>query len=229
MKLIAVLNWYDEPVWALVELVASLATAGTDSLVAIDGAYLLFPEGRAQSPGEQSQAIVAAAQGAGMEVTLHCPRDVWFGNEVEKRSFGFAAAHLIAKPDEDWIWIVDADERITETMGLRESLERTEHDVCSLMIEQVFDGTREGLFPLRKFFRAQETGIHLENNHFTYRTGDGLLLYEGFCTPKAEIAECEHLPFVRCDHRGGRSKLREHAAQIYYDRRREAGAELIPG
>ena len=229
MKLIAVLNWYDEPPWCLVELVASLAAAGADSLVAVDGAYALFPNGRAQSPGEQAQAILAAGQGAGLEVALHVPRDVWWGNEIEKRTFAFDLGHHIADDFEDWLWIVDADERIQEALGLRDALERTGHDVASLMMDEVNDGTREGVVPIRKFFRAQETGIHLENNHFTYVTGDGQLLYEGFQAPRPELVECEHLLFVRIDHRGGRSKLRDHEAQVYYDRRKEAAAELVPG
>lgn len=229
MRLIAILSWYDEPSWCLTELVASLAAAGVDHVVAVDGAYMLYPGGRGQSPGEQAQTIVAGCEGAGMGVTVHCPQDVWFGNEIEKRSFTFAAGHLIADPGVDWLWVVDADERIQETLGLRDALEQSTFAVASLMIDEVNDGTREGAFPLRKFFRAQPTGIHLENNHFTYVTGDGQLLFEGYCVPKPELVECDHFGFVRIDHRGGRTKLRSHQAQIYYDRRKERGAELVPG
>jgi hypothetical protein len=229
VRLVAILSWYDEPAWALTELVASLATAGVDHLVAVDGAYMLYPEGRAQSPGEQAQAILAGAQGADMGVTVHCPQDVWFGNEIEKRSFAFKAAHMVARPEVDWLWVVDADERIQEALGLRDALERTECDVATLMIDEVNDGTREGAFPLRKFFRAQFHGIHLERNHFTYLTGDGQLLFEGYCIQKPELVEADNFPFVRIDHRGGRTKTRDFQAQVYYDRRKEHGAELVPG
>jgi len=167
VKLVALLTWYDEPSWCLTELVASLAAAGIDHLVAVDGAYMLYPLARPQSPGEQAQAILAAAQGASVGV--------------------------------------------------------------SLMYDEVNGGTREGSFPIRKFFRAQPTGIHLRHNHFSYWTGDGQLLYEGYCVAKPGLADCEHLPFVRCDHRGGRSTWRSYQAQVYYDRRKEFGAELVPG
>lgn len=229
MKLIAVLIWYDEPTWALVELTASLAAAGCDALVAVDGAYALYPNGRAQSPGEQAQALLAAAQGAGMEISLHLPREVWWGNEIEKRTFAFEAAHGIAKGWDDWLWIVDADDRIQEAQGLREALECCDVDVASLFMDEVNEGTREGVIPVRRFFRAQESGISVVTNHFTYMSGDGQLLFEGYQVPRPELAPCDHLPFVRIDHRGGRSEARNYAKQVYYDRRKEAAAELVPG
>jgi len=228
MRLIAILTWYDEPAWCLTELVASLALADVDHLVAVDGAYMLYPEGRAQSPGEQAQAILAGAQGSGMGVSLYAPQDVWFGNEIEKRSFTFAAGHLIADPGIDWLWVVDADERIQETVGLRDALEATEFDVVSVLMDEVNDGTREGAFPIRKFFRAQPTGIHLEDNHFTYLSGDGQLLFEGYCIARDGLVDCDHFGFVRVDHRGGRSKLRNDQARIYYERRKQFASELVP-
>jgi hypothetical protein len=85
---------------------------------------MLYPEGRAQSPGEQAQTILATAQGAGMGCTIHEPQDVWFGNEIEKRSFLFRAAHMVARPGVDWLWVVDGDDRIQESLGLREAPSR---------------------------------------------------------------------------------------------------------
>lgn len=229
MKLVGVLSWYDEPVWCLTELVTSAARAGMDAIVAVDGAYALYPNGRPQSPAEQAQAILASAQGAGIEAVLHVPRDVWFGNEIEKRTFSFDLAHQIATPGEDWLWILDGDEVITEANGLRDALEETSLEAASVWMEEVNDGTREGIIPFRKFFRAQDSGIRCVNNHFTLQSGDGRLLYEGFQTPSEELEPAEHLAFVRFDHRGGRSEAREYAAQVYYDRRKERKIELVPG
>src|SRR5262249_40678789 len=162
------LSWYDEPAWALAELVASTARFGADALVAVDGAYMLYPDGRAQSPAEQSQAILATAQGAGMEVVLHCPQEPWAGNEIEKRTKSLALAEEIAEPGEDWIWICDGDEVVTEGLGLRLALEQTHFDTAEVLMEEVLDGSREGIAPIRKFFRAQASGIVLEDNHFTF-------------------------------------------------------------
>jgi hypothetical protein len=230
MKLVAVLSWYDEPAWALTELVTSLGAAGADSLVAVDGAYALFPEGKAQSPSEQSQAILAAAQGSEMECLLHIPQTVWFGNEIEKRTFALCEAGWLANAGEDWLWIVDGDEVVTEAEGLRNALEVTKHDTADVLMDEVLDGSREGVHPIRKFFRAQESGIFLEHNHFTFWSGDGQLLYEGFQTPREDLATSEVLNFVRIDHRrGARSEMRNHRAQTYYDRRKQLKAELVPG
>jgi len=229
VKLVGILSWYDEPSWCLAELVSSVAAAGCDALVAVDGAYMLFPDGRGQSPAEQAQVIQATAQGAGMEVLMHVPRERWFGNEIEKRSFAFELAHQIAVPEEDWLWILDADEVVTEALGLKEALEATDLECASCMMEEVLEDGRSGIIPMRKFFRAQTSGIRVETNHFTFRTGDGQLLYEGFQTPLEELAYAEHLGFVRIDHRNGRSEQREYQAQVYYDRRKELRAELVPG
>lgn len=229
MKLIAILSWYDEPSWCLAELVSSVAQAGADAVVAVDGAYDLYPEGRGQSPSEQAQVIQATAQGAGLEVLMHVPREKWFGNEIEKRTHAFTLAHAIAVPELDWLWILDADEVVTESQGLRAALDETEAPAASVMMEEVINSSRSGIVPMRKFFRAQPTGIHCEHNHFTFRTGDGQLLYQGFETPSADLAECEHLAFMRFDHRNGRSVERKYAAQVYYDRRKQMSAELVPG
>lgn len=228
MKLIALLSWYDEPVWALTELVASLARAGCDHLVAVDGAYALFPEARAQSPGEQAQALLAAAQGAGMGVCIHVPQEVWFGNELEKRTFLFAAGHQVAEPGEDWLWVCDADEVILEAIGLRERLEATEHDVAEVILRMNENGDG-GLEPIRKLFRAQQSGIFVRTNHFTYQTGDGRLLWEGHLPPKPVLVGAETMHFVRVDHRRTRKDRRLEDRQRYYDRRKEHGIELVPG
>ena len=229
MKLVGVLSWYDEPVWCLTELVTSAARAGMDSLVAVDGAYMLYPGGMAQSPSEQAQAILAACTGNDVEVLLHLPREVWFGNEIEKRTFSFDLAHRVMTPGDDWMWILDGDEKITEANGLREALEQTDLEAASVWMDEVHDGSREGQIPFRKLFRAQESGIRCVNNHFTLESGDGRLLYEGFQTPSEHLEECEHLAMVRFDHRGGRSEARRYAAQVYYDRRKERKIELVPG
>jgi hypothetical protein len=73
VRLIAALSWFDEsPAW-LSELVASLARAEVDHVVALDGSYALFPGAEAWSGTEQHDAIVHTARGCGMGCTLHVP------------------------------------------------------------------------------------------------------------------------------------------------------------
>lgn len=195
MRLIALLSWYDEPAWVLTELVGSLAAADVDHIIAVDGAYALFPGARAQSSSEQSQAILAAAQGARMGVTLHCPRDVWIGNEIEKRSFMFDLAHTIGDPG-DWFWVSDGDELVLEAIGLRAALERTERDVGEVMLDQISANGGTYGFPIRKLFRWQPSGIQVVGNHCTYMT-DGQALW----APHGDLMPAEQLPFVRIGHR----------------------------
>src|SRR6266498_1360247 len=57
LKIIAILSWFDEsPSW-LSACVASLARAGCSHLVAVDGAYRLYPDGRPHSGIAQQDAI----------------------------------------------------------------------------------------------------------------------------------------------------------------------------
>lgn len=230
MKLIGLLNWYDEPAWCLVECVNSLVAAGVDHLVAVDGAYMLYPNGRAQSASDQAQAIMAAAHGAGIGLTLHAPQEQWVGNEVEKRSFLFAAGHLVAEAHEDWFWVTDADEVVTEALGVRERLEQTKHDAGEVLIEMTSERGQEGLLPVRKLFRAQPAGIWLEHNHFRYVTNDGRLLWNGYMPPCPELVDAETMHMVRVLHRGEitRSPARLSDRERYYDRREATGAELVP-
>jgi hypothetical protein len=227
VKLIALLSWYDEPTWCLTELVASLARAGVDHVVAVDGAYALYPEGRAQSPGEQAQAILAASQGAGMGCSLHAPRDVWFGNEVEKRTFLFAAGHQVAEPGEDWLWVADADEVVTESTGIRDALEQTTFDVGEVVLDAFSANGGEGQAFIRKLFRAQSSGIWLRDNHFTYMTGDNRMLWQGAYSTSPELMAACPLHFVRVSHRSFvRDDHRMAQRRRYYDRRRDLHAEL---
>jgi hypothetical protein len=114
MKLVGLLSFYDEPVPTLLACIASLAEHGVDELVAVDGAYGLYPGGRARSHPDQHAAIVLACRELGMSCTLHAPRTVWRGNEVEKRTFMFSLAWATAR-DGDWFWVMDADQVVLET------------------------------------------------------------------------------------------------------------------
>jgi hypothetical protein len=65
MKLIGLLSFYDEaPSW-LSAAIASHHPAGLTHLVVCDGAYELFPDGRARSGIEQYDAINATCEGLG--------------------------------------------------------------------------------------------------------------------------------------------------------------------
>lgn len=223
MKLVALLSWYDEPVEELVNLINSLPAAGVTDVVAVDGAYALYPDGEPRSAPEQQRIIVLACQHHGLGVTVHVPQERWAGNEVQKRTFLFALGWAVAD-EGDWFWVLDADEVITEApANLHERLQACEHDAVEV---EVFDtmAARARLphwperFAMRQLFRAQP--IHLETNHITYMTADGRRLwgYDGNETPAEpclDLTDCivvEHRPDRR-----SRDRLRDKL--VYYAQR----------
>ena len=103
MIVTAALVWYDEhpkDLRACVRGVAQIA----DRIVAVDGAYVRYPNAKISSPPEQAKAIQSAAKRAGLECVIHVPEKLWAG-QIEKRSFALAEA----SKGTDWIAIVDTD------------------------------------------------------------------------------------------------------------------------
>lgn len=225
MRLIALLSWFDERADWLAELVASMARAGVDHVVAVDGAYAMYPQARGNSDTEQAQAVTATALGAGMGVTVHVPQHSWVGNEVEKRSFLFAAGHLAAEPGVDWLWVCDADEVITQAAGVRDALEATSLDVAEVLLEEhVAQGEFEwNRAPIRKLFRAHPAGITVEGHHARYVDGDGGVLWDA---SRPVHVDAESLWDVRVLHRpAAREAYRTAKRHAYYERRRDFALE----
>lgn len=110
--IVGLLSWYEEdPAW-LAEMIASLPAAGISHLIALDGAYALFPGASPTSDPSNVHAIQAACTAAGITYSIHQPVEVWEGNEVEKRSALFELAEQSTTED-DWYFVMDADETIT--------------------------------------------------------------------------------------------------------------------
>lgn len=220
MRLIALLSWYDErPDW-LAELVASMARAGVDHVVAVDGSYALYPRAQGSSGSMQAAVVTATALGARMGVTVHVPQGPWIGNEIEKRTFMFAAGHLIADPGEDWLWVCDGDEVITTAPGIREALERTPLDVGEVLLWDR-DGSTG---PIRKLFRTHPGGIRVEGHHARYLNGADEVLWNA--GHPVGVVDAENVWDVRVQHRPAeRSELRNEHRNRYYALRRTAGVE----
>lgn len=129
MKVVGCLAFYDEsPLW----LAASVQGAAKlcDHVVAVDGAYALYPRGRAWSTPEQAHAITEAAHAAGIGCTVHHPDSVWMGNQIEKRSLMFRLAAQITEPS-DWVFVFDADDLVTTVPpDTRNKLKDAEEDVA---------------------------------------------------------------------------------------------------
>lgn len=178
MKIVAALSWYAEsPAW----LAGAVASAGRlcSHLVAVDGAYALFPQGRPRSSSAEHDAIREACSGAGMGLTLHVPSDVWWGNEVEKRSFLFSLCMQVCEPDVDWIFVFDGDDIVRKVPGdVCAQLAQTDRAVAEVQMVTMYDPQASGVVtqkasqPRRMLWKALP-GLRVERNHWTYVAGDG--------------------------------------------------------
>jgi hypothetical protein len=125
MKIIALLNFYDEnPNWLAANVTACARLC--DHIIASDGGYFLFPDAKPHSGLESHEAITQAAYAAGIGCTIHSPKDIFYGNEVEKRNQLVQLGMTVADHG-DWFLRIDADELITTVpFDIRERLERSE-------------------------------------------------------------------------------------------------------
>lgn len=224
MRIIGILSWYDERASWLAGVVAGLAKhAGIDHLIAVDGAYATYPEGKPYSSAQQQEAIYETCRNSEVGCTIYTPQEVWFGDEVAKRNHAWKLAEAEAEPNVDWYFICDADTFVVEGMGLRKALEETELDVGAVLFHEPIDGSWDpGGCYLRCVFRAIP-GLRFEVNHFTYRLPDGRNLHD----PEVVPAD---LSMVRVEHRTNwRDPWRREKQKRYYLRRDEARLEYPCG
>jgi hypothetical protein len=232
MRIIACLSWYDEnPAW-LAALVGSLKGIA-DHIVAVDGAYALYPNGKPHSPRGQAEVIREAARSIGAGCTIHEPLTVWWGNEVGKRDFMFHLAETVAKPNEDWYFIVDGDEIVTKcNLDLHAALAATEKDVGWVRLwnyrqhyephERPFvcDLVERSRIP--KLFRAIP-GLGVKDRHYHYVLPDGRYLW---CDGREQMANGDYYDDLSIEHRqNSRDLWRDKDRQDYYSKREATNIE----
>lgn len=165
MKIAAVLSWFDEsPAW----LATAVAGMGRfcDLIVAVDGAYSLYPGARPRSRPDQAEAVTIAAEAAGVGLVLHQPQEVFWGNEVEKRNLTFKLAAPFLEPGRDWVCAFDADyhvERVNADM-VRHELGSTERNVATYTLLDGYDVLADGM--------ASHAAKHAVSTEWTHRTRD---------------------------------------------------------
>lgn len=186
MRLIALLNWFDEPVENIASCLIGLQRAGVDHVVAVDGAYDLYPNAQHSSHPNQHAALDMGCLALEMGITLHVPNTPWKGNEVEKRTFLFSLGWTVSQDPTDWFFVMDVDQEVKEvpddfrarleaaTAAGADVAETNFVDTVALRAKQP---DWHPYFTVRNLFRAQP--IHLEVNHCTYVTDDGKYLWGG--------------------------------------------------
>jgi hypothetical protein len=231
MQIVALLSWYEEdPEW-LAAMVERLPLAGVDRLVALDGAYALYPGATAASDPAQKDALAVACREDSIALDLYTPRKPFKGNEVEKRSELFRLGEEVTAPD-DWYFVIDADELITDVPSdFRARLAATDLDVATVTFDEERDPDRpppslwqrKDSYPIRVLFRAVR-GLRVKTNHWTYVTPDGRRLWGQNKRTLEPALDCDDLHILH------RSDLRQEARRAdqytYYRTRDERKTEL---
>ncbi|HWT24538.1 MAG TPA: hypothetical protein VN213_13615 [Solirubrobacteraceae bacterium] len=236
MRLVALLCWFDEKPEFLADTVRSLAAAQVDALVALDGAYRLYPasQGRQTSPVEQWNALVDAAYDTRLQWTMAEGKPGGWESECEKRTELF---RLAERHDPDWYLVIDADEVILQAPAdLKDRLAATgkdyadflslEHTAPTLHAESE-DGApiilaQRYVKPRRGLIRAVP-GIVVGPAHYDYFTPDGRNLWGGEYGDPLQVRD------MVIDHRNRlRAPERMQAAIAYRDARDATGIERVP-
>lgn len=226
MQLYGLLCFYDEPPNVLISCLRGLERAGVKHVIAVDGAYRLYPEGANTSHPNQHAALDLACMHMNMGLTLHVPEQVWEGNEVQKRTKMFDLAWAVAE-EGDWFFVMDADQEIKEVPDdFHDRLKISGRDVAETYFVDTMALAADHkdwppYFTVRNLFRAQP--IHLDTNHISYGTADGRWLWgdaSRTVEPCLDMTDLliEHHPDKRPDER-------QKAKLAYYSQREEQRIE----
>jgi hypothetical protein len=225
-RITALLSWYDEtPAW-LTRCIHSLNHLPTSHLIAIDGAYQLYPNAQAQSHPHQHQAIKHAAQAIGIPHHIHAPTQPWAG-EVEKRNHLF---ELAEQTNADWYLVIDADEHITAAPTydhVHHQLDNTTFDVAAVTLTEPGHPLGTITYPTHpRLFRAIP-GLRAVKDHFTYTTPDERKLWGD--AKRARLEPRHDLTAIVIEHhKQFRHRDRREAANTYYTLRDNLGIEELP-
>ncbi len=223
MKIIAMLSHYYEDPAFLKRSVRGLARLGVDTIIAVDGAYALLPDGKPYSSTEQIRALAFACRDRRIHLICHQPDDVWAGNEVEKRQTMLDLAFSWAD-DGDWLVIWDCDYKLLTCpwkFSLKDRLQATNCDVATIAFTEDprADGEHD-FYPMGMFLRAQR-GIKMDSSHHTYLLPDGRRT-QVLRRPVENEADALHMPDVKVLHdvhaRDPERRARQTAYYIERDR-----------
>jgi hypothetical protein len=184
------------------------------SVVALDGAYFLFPGAidRPKSHPEQAETIIRTAEALGMAATVMVPNEPW-ESEVVKRAALFGVAGALAKPD-DWMLWLDADEVLTG-VGNPAQLDQP-LDVAEVVI---WDQDYGGRCMIRRLFRALPD-ITVEFAHWLVTaTKDGRrVVLSGYPKLVKDLEPAFTWSDIRIEHRTReRDPERRERKRRYYD------------
>jgi hypothetical protein len=244
VKVVGLLSWFQEsPAW-LAGCVASLDGI-VDHLVAVDGAYFLYPNSvvKWRSDRLQAETIRETATSLNIGLTLFVPNGPFMGGEVEKRNLTFRLAETVTTED-DWLFAIDGDELVSYECGFRDELEKTENLACNIGLRNTVDPLAlpdrlrqqlvrnemvlEGIQPSRSVYRALR-GLRYEGAHYviTADTEDGKTYLWGNSRYHTFVDAADLASNLVVDHRLDRTRERDRDRREYYRLRDELGIEAI--
>lgn len=224
MRIAALISFFDERPEELRECIRSLA-GHVDHIVAIDGAYGLFPNGRPYSDPTEHKAVLKTCQQIGVGCTLEIPPRVW-DTEMEKRTRLFELAATVTE-DGDWWFVMDADQRLKQVPDdLREQLAGSAWPAATVTFDEPHPNAEGSRFPVRCLFRHCP-GLRVERNHYSYVTPDGFWLWGNPRHRGAKSAAHDLREQLIIEHRTHfRRKDRKDRATAYYKQRDDLAIEV---
>lgn len=233
MRVHLLLSWYDEdPNW----LAATITSASKlcTSVIALDGAYALFPGALRQphSSPDEVDAIARTADALGMACTIHVPAMPWFGNEVAKRDTHFRLGETIATVGEDWYLLLDADEVLSDCPpDAFDRLAASDWNVaeCFLWEKDVTSiAPALGAHPIRRLYRVLP-GLHCGPAHHCFTAiAEGKPVWISDASRSHNLEPAGEMWDVRIEHRNRfRAEGRLKRKKDYYATRDSLGVESI--
>lgn len=220
----------------LAACVSSLAGV-VDHIIAVDGAYMLYPHGQSASDPSQLRVIEEIARGLRIGFTAHVPAQVWAGNEVEKRNHALRLAEAVTSPD-GWYFIHDGDCVVTyiapDWFDKLDEIARDDWGTITVAVRETrpipgyIPDPTEGYAPVRLMYRALR-GMQYGPTHWTITAPDPDSPDERICfwgdshLYPVDPYDAGHL--IKVDHRKERPEYRDLSARKYYAIRDRLGIE----
>jgi hypothetical protein len=219
MRIVAMISHYEENIVRLVDCISYVADLGATHVVMADGAYALFPDGRPSSVTD-IYALQMAAYERGLGSIFYEPREVFAGNEVQKRQEMLDLA-LAITDDDDWVMPWDADFALYKSQDIAPFLRGYPGRWADVALT---DSPKDaGWYWVRLLLRAVR-GMHFTTNHYTYHYPDGDHTVVG---PRgADLARGLKLPvWVRHSPERPDQPGRRDQQKLYYKSRDSLGVE----
>jgi len=226
--------FYDEPLDLLAASVSSLIGV-VDHLVAVDGAYMLYPDAQPSSDPQQMRLIEEICRGGRVGLTTHTPTHTWSGNEVQKRNHALRLAEAVTRED-GWYLIHDADCVITKvSSNWHQDVENIPQDwgaaTVDVRIVQNLPGIAvdpaDNYQPYRLMYRAVRRMLY-GPSHFVVHAPDPAT-NEVICISGPNelepVAAYDATHLLKVDHRLDRPEYRRVNARKYYVQRERYGIE----